>query len=554
MIGDIIFFIRVILVLFLLITILSAQNIDDKTISINNISFPIKNNGDNGDTGIIFDSISVGFSAGFYITGYENDSLWSNGVFHSNRILDYLPGNVGSNPNNELNKIYSLSTKDSPFDSSWQRWKEAVKQGAYFYDGDNDGIYNPTDLNGNGIWDIDEDRPDLIGDITTWSVFNDSKPTDERLYNNVTPKAIEIGQTVFAYSLENDNLLNNVIFIRYTIKNVGTVSNTFDSVYFSLAVDHDIGNYGDDLTGTDISRNSTFAFNQDEDEFFGLNPPAIYLALLQGPIVSNILNKVGINRRGPIIGEKEYSNSHNLVMSSSSSPRRRAELYPIRFADPQNKTEARYIIEGGKYHNGNPISVFDFELGNGKDLGEDADTINSKFMFSGNPIKKTGWLSVYESDWRTMNSTGPFKLKVNEPLELIYAYIVARGDSPLSSLELAGAYTDEVIQFYKSNFTKFPTTVMLNKTKSISSFKLEQNYPNPFNPYTIINYSIPNNSYVKLTIYNSLGQIVEVLVNHYQTKGKYKIKFNSNNLTSGIYYYRIEVGEFTKSMKMVLLK
>ncbi len=60
---------------------------------------------------------------------------------------------------------------------SWQEWIFAVEIGAEFYDGDNDGIYNPVDLNSNGEWDPDEDRPDIIGDQVAWCVFNDAVTT-----------------------------------------------------------------------------------------------------------------------------------------------------------------------------------------------------------------------------------------------------------------------------------------------------------------------------------------------------------------------------------------
>ncbi|MDZ7765272.1 MAG: hypothetical protein U5K00_12725 [Melioribacteraceae bacterium] len=57
--------------------------------------------------------------------------------------------------------IYVIESTDPDFGPSWQDWSDAVDLGADFYDGDGDGQYSPTDLNGNGEWDADEDRPDL---------------------------------------------------------------------------------------------------------------------------------------------------------------------------------------------------------------------------------------------------------------------------------------------------------------------------------------------------------------------------------------------------------
>ena len=79
-------------------------------------------------------------------------------------------------------------------------------------------------------------------------------------------------------------------------------------------------------------------------------------------------------------------------------------------------------------------------------------------------------------------------------------------------------------------------------------------YPNPFNPTATIEYQIPKDGLVNLVVYNTLGQVVAELVNEHQSVGKYSVQFNASNLPSGIYFYKIESGSFSKSMKMLLLK
>ena len=83
---------------------------------------------------------------------------------------------------------------------------------------------------------------------------------------------------------------------------------------------------------------------------------------------------------------------------------------------------------------------------------------------------------------------------------------------------------------------------------------LEQNYPNPFNPSTIISYSLPKTSNVSLKVYNVLGELIATLVNIIQLKGMYEIVFDAANLSSGIYFYRLQAGEFTASHKMIFVK
>ncbi|MGD8780557.1 MAG: S8/S53 family peptidase [Ignavibacteria bacterium] len=94
------------------------------------------------------------------------------------------------------------------------------------------------------------------------------------------------------------------------------------------------------------------------------------------------------------------------------------------------------------------------------------------------------------------------------------------------------------------------------KTNSLipDKFALHQNYPNPFNPSTKITYAIANNSKVNLTIYNTLGQEVAVLVNTVQTAGNYSVTFSVGNLPSGVYFYRLTTNSFSEVKKMVITK
>jgi hypothetical protein len=91
-------------------------------------------------------------------------------------------------------------------------------------------------------------------------------------------------------------------------------------------------------------------------------------------------------------------------------------------------------------------------------------------------------------------------------------------------------------------------------TPSPSRFTLSQNYPNPFNPTTTIEYSIPERELVQLKVYNVLGQEVKTLVNSYEKPGTYKINFDASDLSTGIYYYRIEAGDYKQVRKMILIR
>jgi hypothetical protein len=88
-----------------------------------------------------------------------------------------------------------------------------------------------------------------------------------------------------------------------------------------------------------------------------------------------------------------------------------------------------------------------------------------------------------------------------------------------------------------------------------NSFALKQNYPNPFNPTTKIEFSIPNNSNVSLKIYDLTGKEVARLINNdFRSAGNYFVEFNGANLSSGVYFYKLEAGSFTGIKKMMLVK
>ncbi len=85
-------------------------------------------------------------------------------------------------------------------------------------------------------------------------------------------------------------------------------------------------------------------------------------------------------------------------------------------------------------------------------------------------------------------------------------------------------------------------------------FSLKQNYPNPFNPNTNIQYDLPSDNFVSIKIFDVMGREISVLVNDFKTAGRYSVGFNGANLSSGIYYYKIEAGNFTQVRKMLLIK
>jgi hypothetical protein len=86
------------------------------------------------------------------------------------------------------------------------------------------------------------------------------------------------------------------------------------------------------------------------------------------------------------------------------------------------------------------------------------------------------------------------------------------------------------------------------------TFGLNQNYPNPFNPTTFINYELPITNDVELSIYNLIGQKIVTLVKESQRAGYHQVEWDASGFASGVYYYRIEAGEFVDVKKMILIR
>ena len=93
-----------------------------------------------------------------------------------------------------------------------------------------------------------------------------------------------------------------------------------------------------------------------------------------------------------------------------------------------------------------------------------------------------------------------------------------------------------------------------NENELPTVYKLYNNYPNPFNPSTTIKYDLPNNTFVKLSVYDVLGKLVTELVKQDMTAGRYEANWDASSYASGAYFYKLETKSFTDMKKMILVK
>lgn len=540
-------------------------------LDINNLKLPINNRGTIADvnaggvSGGYFDNNTILYSAGFLLSGRTNDTLWGNGQATASLIKNYQPGPVNSNPLDSNNVFYIVAKSDPDFGPSWQEYKDAVTLGADFYDGDGDNLYAPVDKNSNGHWDMDEDKPNIFGDITAWCVYNDGVNPRVR-FPGVLPQGIEIHQTAFAYE-GSSGVLSNAVFFRYKIINRGTVADNMDSVYFSIWSDPDIGDFMDDLVGCDVLLNAGYCYSNKSDNIYGANPPALLTGILQGPVkyipgVSFIdINSNGIYDHGtdtPLDTAFEYKGTIGLIMFpgarnlSMNSFVHYQQSDPV-LGDPNTQFELQNYMEG-KNKSGGTLNPCTWNLGQVTG-GVNCSSVYPYFWYSGDPVANSGWINKINTDQRLMVNAGPFILEKDKPVEIIAAYVAGRGNSPLSSVSIAkGKYRDI------KNYFNFPISDIENEMQTISKYTLMQNYPNPFNPSTVIKYSVPEAGNVKIILYNALGQEIMELVSGFKSAGTYELNLNAGSLSSGVYFYRLTASSsngknnFTAARKLMLLK
>ncbi|MGA3288104.1 MAG: autotransporter-associated beta strand repeat-containing protein, partial [Bacteroidota bacterium] len=153
---------------------------------------------------------------------------------------------------------------------------------------------------------------------------------------------------------------------------------------------------------------------------------------------------------------------------------------------------------------------------------------------------KDGWITFKASDIEQI-PTG------------MYIYLVDAGAGVNQDLKLNPQYRFFLnAGEYENRFSLVFSLTVLNNIPTECS--LLQNYPNPFNPRTTIKYSIPQRSFVSITVYNILGKEVSKLVNEEKLSGSYEVQFDGNKLSSGVYFYRLQAGKFSETKKLMLLK
>lgn len=407
------------------------------------------------------------FSSGFFLSGMKEGELFANAVASASLVEDYLQGTVADGSSDPRAQIYVVNDDDPPFGQAWIDWSDAVEIGADFYDGDGDGEYNPVDLNGNGEWDPDEDRPDLIGNETAWMVYWDALPAGQRRWNTIDPVGIEVRQSIFGFA--SAGAIGNMLFVRYRFKYVGlgdaNEPDELTDCYFGVWADPDVGDAADDLVGSDMERNAGYVYNEGSDAVWGNNPPVFMIDFFSGPV-----DYVPGETFEDVDGDGEYTDGVDVPLDTAYSIRGQV-IGVTEFPGARNQGLTSFVqyINGDNFLRDpdNAPQARNYMLG--KDIeGEDADpcnwtysevfggvdcaTVNPNIWYNGDPVTNTGWINVNGEDVRMMQNTGPFNLTKGEENEIMVAYIVGQGTDNLNSITAARDISDGAQFIFDINF------------------------------------------------------------------------------------------------------
>ena len=269
-----------------------------------------------------------------------------------------------------------------------------------------------VDVDGDGKFTLNIDKPDFIGDEVLWCVSNDLNPNRTYSIAQGSPIGLEIQTTVFAFDKIGD--LGDVVFKKYKIINKS--GELISQMFLGYWSDPDLGDWYDDFTGCDSLLGLGYTYNANEiDRRYGSPPPALGYDLLQGPIVPGGTFDVAKFQGRLIEGYK------NLPMTSFSTFI--YSWYSL-YKDPINRQQFYNYLQG-KCWNG--------------DYYHDPHTFEpTKFILAGDPAAGTGW---YDGNWnlgpddrRQLISTGPFEMAPGDTQEVVIGIIMARGTSARNSV------------------------------------------------------------------------------------------------------------------------
>ncbi|MBK8550692.1 MAG: T9SS type A sorting domain-containing protein [Ignavibacteria bacterium] len=245
-------------------------------------------------------------------------------------------------------------------------------------------------------------------------------------------------------------------------------------------------------------------------------------------------------------------------------------------ANPYDFATIKYNYSNGSYGWNDTVKYFNYGTATGEDKASSIKTKGNKIYVSGTSQNAPNgiYTMIYEQNNGVITNT----------LERVFYPSFNKSDaystmSKASKIEIDSAGNLIVIAFaWNTTVSKFAVikydslgnviyildedeiesdnlsdTRISNQVKPVK-YNLKQNFPNPFNPITKISYSLSKEGNVRISVYNTTGQLLKEVVNEYLISGEHSVEFDGSEFSSGVYFYRIESNDYTETKRMILTK
>ena len=442
----------------------------------------------------------------------------------------------------------SVNYSPPPVFSSWPAHGDTTLGEAFhlapFIDNNNDGVYDP----------YVGDYPIIKGDQAIYFIYNDGGSQQ-----SVNPMTSEVHGMAYAFQCQ-DSALQNTIFVDYRI--INRSNKTYDSTYFGMWADLDLGNANDDYLQCDVDRSLFYAFNGDDfDEpnsgrpGYGIHPPAQSIMILKGAKQDNDGqdNPIGIGLNETINGsgfgdgitDNEYWGMEHFIYYTNGS------FGPT--SDPRNDMDFYYYLQG-HWQDGTTL-----DYGGVGHVSYAPSGIPAKFMFPGtsdsynygtNGVSTSSWSEVTAgnapSDRRGTGSTGPVTFAPGDEMELTFAFVFGRDyvntgaqAGVTNMLERA----DSIRSYYNQGMLSacgFPLSVK-SETSVNNDFNV---YPNPTQNLVYIEQQKAND--IKVDVIDATGKLVLT------TTGQNQLTtIDLSGYTNGLYFIKVSSDEGFKVTKVI---
>lgn len=478
----------------------------------------------------------VWFTAGLTIAAKVNGQLRMAAGSYSG---EYAPGYILEDSvfTNADFKHYRISRFEDPkTNPDYQNYYKMIPYGAPY-----------EDVNNNGAFDIGIDIPGMKGANETVFIcitdgFVNRHNSSEGFGGGTLPLMAEVRMTFWG---NNTAGLEDVHFMKFEIINKSGAA--WDSTYMSIVSDPDLGDATDDHIGCDTVLDMSYVYNSDNDDggggpgTYGFNPPAAGIKILK-------ITGLEIN---------EMSSSTYFTSPGSGGI--------ICERDCDNPKEAYNYMKGIK-SDGTPwINPLTMQ--------------RTKFTYPGDPETSSGWteyigklnncdgdtigilLPSPGGDRRCLLSTGNDSnmIQPGDTVRIYAMQLVAKGVTHLNAVTELKKKARRAEAIFNACFAQYLTSTPVIGNPLPVKYNLYQNYPNPFNPVTTIRFDVPEplngfEANTKLSVYDISGREVITFVDQRLLQGTYEYTFDGTQLSSGVYFYRLQSGEFIQTKKMMLVK